>query len=573
MSRFNKKSMPTVGPRSAVATTRERIRTKEGALGFERTAKSELFLLAASFMGGDDNFYEKSKDRYERLVEKIAEVVDIEAGQHPNNWLVPFVKWLRNDANMRTVAMVVAVEAVHARLSLGEDIEQRGNRDLVNAALQRADEPAEALAYWIANYGRPIPWPILNGVKDAAVRLYTPLNFLKYGESRSAALSMKDVIRLTHPEPKDVQQDALFEFITSKDRERTLQLVGHRIVPVRARERLANVPRDARRAFVSTPAGVEALSKSGFTWENLSEWLPGGMDAEAWELAIPNMGIMALIRNLRNFDSAGISAESVGYVQDLIQDPEVVRKSRQLPFRWYNAYRAVDSVRWVQYLDAALNYSLANVPKLTGNTLVLVDMSGSMFQGRVSDRSDVTYANVASLFGSALKIANPTGVDLFQYGSNFGMLRSGYAAMSTNRPFSEYRSEQQWDGVTKRLDVRPGASILRVMGKFQDMGGTRTHEAVAETISPLHDRVILITDEQSWNSPRYDELPIPAGKSLYVWNLGGYQAGTSRSGSFHRHTFGGLNDNAFKLIPILEAGRNAGWPWESKDRQMSPNTR
>jgi hypothetical protein len=26
-------------------------------------------------------------------------------------------------------------------------------------------------------------------------------------------------------------------------------------------------------------------------------------------------------------------------------------------------------------------------------------------------------------------------------------------------------------------------------------------------------------------------------------------------------TIGGLNDQAFRLISLLEAGRNAAWPW------------
>jgi hypothetical protein len=28
-----------------------------------------------------------------------------------------------------------------------------------------------------------------------------------------------------------------------------------------------------------------------------------------------------------------------------------------------------------------------------------------------------------------------------------------------------------------------------------------------------------------------------------------------------RHTFGGLTDQAFRMIPLLESGRNAAWPF------------
>ena len=66
------------------------------------------------------------------------------------------------------------------------------------------------------------------------------------------------------------------------------------------------VPVDERRA-VLRERGPAALAEAGFSWERLSGWLPGGMDAEAWEAVIPSMGVMALVRNLRNFDEAGIA--------------------------------------------------------------------------------------------------------------------------------------------------------------------------------------------------------------------------------------------------------------------------
>ena len=35
-------------------------------------------------------------------------------------------------------------------------------------------------------------------------------------------------------------------------------------------------------------------------------------------------------------------------------------------------------------------------------------------------------------------------------------------------------------------------------------------------------------------------------------------------GKPNRHTFGGLTDAAFRLIPLLEAGRAGAWPWEQQ---------
>lgn len=59
---------------------------------------------------------------------------------------------------------------------------------------------------------------------------------------------------------------------------------------------------------------------------------------------------------------------------------------------------------------------------------------------------------------------------------------------------------------------------------------------------------------------RIDDL-IPKHVPVYVWNFGGYRHGATPSGSGTRHTFGGLTDAAFRIIPLLEAGQNGAWPW------------
>lgn len=48
---------------------------------------------------------------------------------------------------------------------------------------------------------------------------------------------------------------------------------------------------------------------------------------------------------------------------------------------------------------------------------------------------------------------------------------------------------------------------------------------------------------------------------VHTWNLAGYQYGHAPSGLGTRHTFGGLSDAAFRMIPLIEAGQNATWPW------------
>ena len=550
MARFNRGGVSQVGYTSPVQTTEEREVSYEGHQGWARTPKSELFLLACSFMGGDDNFYEKSDDRYARLVSLVNDpsvYTDIV-------WLCGFVGWVRNTANMRTVALVIAVEAVVARLAndLTEPVGEVSNRRLIDVSMSRADEPAEMVAYWNHKHGGILPQPFKAGIGDAVRRLYTEFSILKYGAPKNASVTAKDVLRVTHPKPTEFQSD-LFNWIVNPDRWAPISLKM-----VSARRAINNVPRNERVLDVHQ---VAVIREAGFTWENLSEWNPTGMDARAWEVMIPRMGVFALLRNLRNFDQAGISDEAVAIVRSRLSG-EKIRSSGVLPFQIYGAYRALQSVRWAQTLDAALTECCNNIPVLDGSTLVLVDMSQSMW-GKVSAKSEMTYADAAAIFGAALKVANPDGVDLVQFGSEYQTQwereYQGYAPW-TGQGHLAFAS---WGGVTEEIHASRGASVLVVMSKMHCMGGTKIHQALAETFRPgKHTRVIILTDEQAFSS-RYADTIVPNNVPVYIWNFAGYRSAVMQVGERNRHEMGGLTDNSFKMISILEAGTSAKWPWEN----------
>jgi hypothetical protein len=100
-----------------------------------------------------------------------------------------------------------------------------------------------------------------------------------------------------------------------------------------------------------------------------------------------------------------------------------------------------------------------------------------------------------------------------------------------------------------------------MLSKFKDMGGTDTRAAVNGNFKN-HDRIVIITDEQ-YNGYGGDPVAsVPANVPVYTWNLGGYKVAQSESGSKKRHTFGGLTDKGFQMIPLIEAGQSQTWPWE-----------
>lgn len=561
MARFNKSGVSQVGATSPVQTTDERVESYEGHEGYGRTPKSELFLLACSFMGGDDNFYETSQDRYARLVS----LVNDKSVYHDISWLCGFVGWVRNVANMRTVALVIAVEAMAARLANdltepvtagflvdGEPV-QASNRNLINVAMSRADEPAEMVAYWNHEHGGIFPQPLKAGIGDAVRRLYDEFSVLKYGDSRTATLGAKDVLRVTHPKPSNDSQRALFGWITG-----AVTLTGPETLPmIWTRGKLNNIPREDR---VLTDGMAELIREAGFTWENLSEWNPEGMNAQAWEVMIPRMGAFALLRNLRNFDQVGISDEAVATVMHRLNSGKI---SGILPFQVYGAYRALESVRWAPALDSMLTQCCSNIPTLNDNSLVLGDMSQSMW-AKVSQKSAMSYADAAGVFAAALKVANPNGVDLYQFGSEY---QSQWVHEYQAGPWIGQRQpalhNTNWHGVTEEVHASRGASVLSVMGKLHCMGGTKIHQAIADTFRPgKYSRVIILTDEQAFSSRHVDTL-IPASVPVYIWNFAGYQSSVMQVGERNRHTMGGLTDNSFKMISILEAGTSAKWPWET----------
>ncbi|MFD0309158.1 TROVE domain-containing protein [Streptomyces sp. NPDC127119] len=536
MARFNTKAAKARGT-SRVTSTGRVLRTYEGGRGAERDPRSELFLLSIANFVAQKTFYESGEardDRFAALVRQLA-VAD-------PSWTAALLDWLRGEGNMRTASLVGAAEYVKARLD-ADATDGPANRQVVASVLRRPDEPGELLAYWTSRYGRAVPKPVKRGIADAVRRLYGSRSLLKY-DTASKGYRFGDVLNLVHasPDPQKPWQGELFRYALDRRHHPDTAVPPASDRVLTAHRELMAVPVEERRGVVSSEGGAGRLAEAGMTWEALAGWLQGPMDAAAWEAVIPSMGAMALVRNLRNFDEAGVSDEVAALVAQKISDPSEVARSRQFPFRYLAAYQHAPSLRWAHPLEQALGHSLANVPALGGRTLVLVDRSGSMFHSRMSDRSELNRADAAAIFGAALAL-RAEKADLVEFGTSSDVV-----------PFR--RSE----------------SVLKVLGRFGDLGGTDTSEAVRKHYRK-HDRVLIVTDEQATYSHYGDPTEqVPAHVPVYTWNLAGYRAGHAASGGGvgaagggagvgNRHVFGGLSDAAFRMVPLLESARDADWPW------------
>lgn len=525
MSKFN--TVTRTGVTSPVKTVGKTLNA-DGKTAFARDDKSELFLLAVSNFVGQDTFYEKANqrdDRFAALSRKVA-IAD-------PKWFSGFVNWLRNDAFMRSASVVASAEGAKALLDAGKS--GKPVRELVAAAMSRADEPGEFLAYWTAKYGKNYPQSVKKGVADAAKRLYNQHSLLKY-DTESKGFRFADVIQLTHVKSDDATKNDLFQYALNRR-------FGNDEIPtslwtVRKHKELMELPVGARKALIGSAGGIEVqkvLNQAGMTWEALSGWLQGPMDKAAWEAIIPSMGYMALLRNLRNFVQAGVSQKTMNTVLAKLADPAEVAKSKQFPFRFLSAYLAnKDNLKIAAALEDALQASVSNVPELKGNTLILVDRSGSMFPywGYNSQKADeLSFADKAAIFGTALAL-RAENATLVEFGTS-----------------------------SRVVNFRKGDSVLKLLEKFSELGGTATDRAIREHLKG-HDRIVIVTDEQ-YNGYTNPYSVVPANTPVYTWNLAGYKAAHGESGSNKRHTFGGLTDKGFQMIPLIEAGQHQSYPWEA----------
>lgn len=533
-------SLPHKAPEGAVKSgSTPDTRTYEGGAGFSRDPKGELFLLAVTNMVSEKTFYESGKERDERFESLIRQV----ANDDPD-WIARFVPYLRGEMNMRSASIVMAAELVHQKLTQPVPASKIHNRDVIASAIVRADEPAEMLGYWMSRFGKHIPKPVKRGVADAVLRLYNERNTVKW-DGADKPIRFADVIELVHPVPSAPWQSALFKYLI--DRRHNRATADAEILSRLAEyEKALALTGDAfREAFTA-----DFVRDAELTWETASSRY-GKLDARFWDAMIPNMGIFALVRNLRNFDQAGISDESIAAVKAKLTDPEVIAKSRMFPIRFLGAWAATNSMRWGEPLETALNLSLANVPSLRGRTLVLVDISGSMTQARLSDKSDLTREAGAAVFGAALALRAE---------------QADLVAFETN---------------SRQVHFSKGEAILRLVEQIKrkpdEQGGTNTLQAVDRWYKN-HDRIIVITDEQAttWGQARstsafWGHQPYPSwdGKDriesikapIYLFNLAGYRPGMLPVGEKGRYAFGGLSDTGFKAIELLEAGKDQNWPF------------
>lgn len=301
---------------------------------------------------------------------------------------------------------------------------------LLPDVIQRADELAEFVSIYWRDGKQPLSKQVKTGLA-AAFGKFNEYQLAKY--NRDGAVKLRDVLFLCHAKAQTPEQDALFKKLIA--------------------------------GTLETPD----------TWE---VELSAGADKKATfeRLMVEGkLGALAFLRNMRNMREAGVSQDLVvGYAS-------AADIARVLPFRFIAAARAVPA--WENILEPMMLRACDGREKLSGKTVVLLDVSGSM-DAPISGKSDLQRIDAAC--GVAILL----------------------------RELCEDVEVLTFSNSVVQVAPRRGFALRDAIVTSQQHGGTYMGKAVeAVNVQRQYDRLIILTDEQS-----ADRVPTPKGKG-YVINV------------------------------------------------------
>jgi len=317
------------------------------------------------------------------------------------------------------ILFVEGIRAMHANKKAGTAYPVDVTR-FASQVFGRPDEITEAIAYWLhVNEGNhKLPMPLRNSL-SIAFNNFNEYSLNKY-DSDNKAVKMRDVLRLVHPVPKDSTQAALFNYLIRGAGEPT---EGSGRNPLTVEELEKSLPQTAAKEKLMklsefNDEAKALITASHATWETVVSKF--GSTPEVWSYVMNNMGYMATLRNLNNFIKHEIDLTPV---LAKLTDANEVKNSKQLPFRYLSALKAVGgfdlnysyrsasqsildswtaanaapkdtNARIKAALGQALNLSVANIPRFSGRTLCSADVSGSM-ESPLNAKSQVTMKDIA----------------------------------------------------------------------------------------------------------------------------------------------------------------------------------
>ena len=305
------------------------------------------------------------------------------------------------------------------------------------------------------------------------------LNTASVGKLLSASIgndpSLRDILRMARPTPKDNARRAMFGWLTDKSIEKWAPATEADL-PVEVQSLIAYRNSESEEAQALIAGGLDNVR-----WDLLSDAAKG---PTVWAALARKMGPQALRMNLNALLRHDVLATSamVDYVADRIADESEIRRSRQFPYQYFAAYlNADDNVpqKIKTALHKAAEIACGNVPELPGPVVIGLDTSGSMSSAVTGNRgrgatSKMRCIDVAALFAAAILRRNPDSVVI---------------------PFDTSAYDAKMD---------PNDSILSIAERLAKYGGGGTDCSLPlVAANQKHAKrkfagIVLVSDNESW---------------------------------------------------------------------------
>lgn len=351
----------------------------------------------------------------------------------------------------------------------------------------RADDISEIVHCFKSINDKTITNAMKKGFKEALENM-DAYSLLKYKDS------ILDIINLVHPDPN--KSKAFVDYM------------GNKVPAFEAIIKGYKVSADTWEVAQSEAGQIVAQAViEGKISEEQAKIVLKEQKSQNWKgLLMENkLGVLAAIRNLRNILINDPDDETIDMLCRLVSNPKSIRDGKIMPYQLDLANEVMNaefnnsnSRKVSKALLWGYEISLPNLSDLlSGNNLVIIDMSGSM-EIIVSDpRRQVKYKSTcldkASLIG--MTIAKATNADVIRFGS-----KAEYVSYNPN------------------MDVFSLSEIIK-----KDMGATSLSEAwhLAGSSGKKYDRVFILSDNECNQGSTYSAYKKYVEKvgSPYVYSI------------------------------------------------------
>lgn len=471
MSRFN--------------TTSEGIKTvnEAGGQAYKQTPELELIsILLTSF--ANDSFYRSANDTFDRLKE-LVRICD-------KKFVAQAAVYARTQFGMRSITHCVASEL--AKHIAGE----KWAKDFYSAVIYRPDDMLEILSYHTSRNGK-----LPNSMKKGLAKAFDKFDRYALAKYRGEGKGFKliDVVNLVHPTPTEKNADAIQALVKGE--------------------------------LKSFDTWEVELSKAGQTATNDEE--KANYKKEVWIKLIreKKLGYFALLRNLRNIIEQ--APEIIDEALETLTNEALIKKSLVLPFRYLTAFEEIQKltdgkiVRTVlMALNKAVDIAISNVPKFDGETLVVLDVSGSMQEYGMGTKSPHI---IGALFSAVLVKSN--NCDFMVFSDN-----------------------------AKYHNINPMDSTITISNSLRFASGGTNFHSIFQTANKKYERIIILSDMQGWiggytPTREFAEYKKSTGANPFVYSFDLKNYGSMQFPETNVFALAGFSEKVFDTMKLMEQDKKA----------------